>query len=144
MNDSNKSIPSFKIIQIIYGSLILGVIIMFKMFGFSNFTINIESIDYIMPLVFIGILLLSKYLFNTKMSQIKGSDSLFEKITKYQRANIMRGAPLEAFAIFAIFKGDIVFIIVTILIMLLYFPSKRKFEAKLPLTMQEKARLKEM
>lgn len=147
MNET-KPQPNFKIIQIIYGSLILGVLVAFNfMSDFStisfDFSFKDDAFIYILPIVFIAVIFLSNFLFKKTINGITETDSLFTKITKYQTANIMRGAPLEAFAFFAIFTNTS-FVVVAILIMLYYFPSKNKFENTVALSIEDKARLREM
>ena len=145
MKESTKQLPTFKIIQIIYGSLIFGVLVAFNFTAdFSNLVFfNDNSYAYILPIALIAVILLSNFLFKKTIKDIKETDSLFTKITKYQTANIMRGAPLEAFAFFAIFTNTS-FVVLAILVMLYYFPSKNKFENIITLSTEEKAKLQEM
>jgi len=146
--------PSFKIIQIIYGSLIFGVIAFFLFTYDSKQKMEFhfdDSLKYMVPLFFVFIYFLSNFLFKRGISNIRNTDSLFTKLTKYQTANIMRAAPLEGFGFFAIVVAGsyanyyyLLLVGLAILIMLIHFPSKSKFENLLNLTMEEKSKLREM
>ena len=154
MEDSTTE--NFKIIQIIYGSLIMGVVAFLL---FTVFTVPMSIFEYndgsefvfLIPLFFVLGVFLSGFLFNRSTSKIVKTDSLFQKLTKYQSANIMRGAPLEGtglMAVVATFTTSnyyyLIFAVLSIILMLLYFPSKNKFENVVELTFDEKARLDKM
>jgi hypothetical protein len=96
----NSTTENFKTIKIIYGSLIIGVVVFLL---FTVYTIPMRIFEYndgsefvfLVPLFFILGVFLSSFLFNRSISKIVKTDSLFQKLTKYQSANIMRGAPLK-------------------------------------------------
>jgi len=147
-----ENAPNFKIIQFIYASLILGILVALYFtadLNNINIDIDISTFKYMLPALFVVVVLLSNFLFKKTMSSIKRTDSLFEKLTKYQSANLMRGAPLEGFSFFAIFSQSntsnyLIFIGLAIVVMLINFPSKSKFENLVNLNMEEQARLKDM
>ncbi len=156
MNNSNKPKGNFKIIQIIYGSLIIGIVV-FMLFAISSNTNTSFSYTdgtifmYIVPILFFSGFMISPFLYNKTMINIKDSDSLFKKLTKYQSANIMRGAPLEASGLVAVVgffmtSNDyyLIFAGLAIAVMLYHFPSKNKFETAIDLNMEEKMRLREI
>ena len=110
-----------------------------------------DALKYMVPLFFIFIYFLSNFLFKRNISNIRSIDTLNAKLTKYQMANIMRAAPLEGFGFFSIVVAGnfsnyyyLMFAGLAILIMLINFPSKAKFENTVDLSMEEKTRLREM
>lgn len=147
---------NFRIIQVIYGTLIMGVV---AFLIFTLFTIPMTSTDYydgsnfafLVPVFFILSVFLSSFLFNKSVSKIVKTDSLFQKLTKYQSAIIMRGAPLEGtglMAVVATFTTSnyyyLIFTLLAIILMFIYFPSKYKFENTVELSLDEKNRLTQM
>jgi len=145
--------PNFKIIQFLYSSLIIGVIaflvftIVTVPFLYFNYNDKTEF-TFLVPLFFIVGVILSRFLFKRSISKIKLTDSLFDKITNYQTANIMRGAPIEAaglMAVVAYFSTSnyyyLIYALLSILLMFYYFPSKSKFENNIKLTIKEKSKL---
>ena len=152
----NTTTENFKIIQIIYGTLIMGVV---AFLIFTLFTIPMTVFEYndgskfvfLVPIIFIIGVFLSSFLFKRSISKIVKTDSLFQKLTKYQSANIMRGAPLEGaglMAVVATFTTSnyyyLVFALLAIVLMFINFPSKYKFENIVELSLEEKNRLAKM
>jgi hypothetical protein len=152
----NSTTENFKIIKIIYGSLIIGVVVFLL---FTVYTIPMRIFEYndgsefvfLVPLFFILGVFLSSFLFNRSISKIVKTDNLFQKLTKYQSANIMRGAPLEGaglMAVVATFTTSnyyyLVFAVLAIVLMLMNFPSKYKFENTVELSLDEKNRFEKM
>ena len=152
----NSTTANFKIIQIIYGSLIMGVLafLLFTVFAVTTsiFEYNDGSIFvFLVPLFFVLGGFLSGFLYNKSISEIVNTDSLFQKLTKYQLANIMRGAPLEGAGLMAVVAFSstsnyyyLIFAVLSVALMLLNFPSKNKFENLVELSLDEKARLDKM
>ena len=148
--------PSFKTIQIIYASLIIGVI---AFFAFTVDTIPIKNFEYddhtiftlIVPIFFIIGVFLSHFLFQKSITKIKPADSLFSKLTQYQTANIMRGAPLEGIGFIAIVATSttanyyyLIYGLLAILLMLVFFPTKNKFLNLIHLDATDIAKLNDM
>lgn len=153
-NINNKA--NFRIIQIVYGTLIGGVILFLLVTISSVSKMHFSYLDesafqYIVPAFFIAGLFLSPFLYNKTMSKIKESDSLFSKLTIYQGANIMRGAPLEAAGLMGLAGFMItnnmyylIYMFIALVLMFLYFPTKYKFANAVALSMEEQNKLNEL
>ena len=154
MDNSTKA--NFKVIQMVYASLIIGVVA-FLVFTVITIPMSVFKYNdhsefvYLVPAFFVGAVFLSNFLFNRSVLKILKTDSLFQKLTKYQSAIIMKGAPLEGaglMAVVATFTTSnyyyLVFAIVALFLMLLNFPSKNKFENLVELSFEDKSRLAEM
>ena len=93
----------FKTLQIIYYALVAGQLIFvsigFYMVKTGRFNINNPSLNnvfiYIIPLIVIGGVLLSNFIFNKKLNDAKGKPSLIEKMTTYRTCLIIRYGLLE-------------------------------------------------
>lgn len=156
MGNITNTTGNFSIIPMIYGTLILGVLgfliyalvkVPITNFNYADGTIFM----YMSPIFFIVGVLLSNFLFKSQIKKIKPTDFLFSKLTKYQGANIMRGAPLEAsglMATVAFYLTENYYYLIlsgtSLFLMFLYFPSKNKFELLVDLNMEEKTKLKKM
>ena len=118
----------------------------------SIFAYNDGSIFvFIVPLFFVLGVFLSDFLFKKSILKIRNTDSLFQKLTKYQSANIMRGAPLEGAGLMAVVAAFttsnyyyLIFAVLSIILMLLNFPSKNKFENLVELSFDEKNKLNQI
>ncbi len=156
MENTNRPVGNFKVIQIIYASLMLGVIafLLFTITTIKEHTFNYADgtmFMYLVPLIFIVGIVLSTLLYKKTMASIVKGESIFKKITKYQIANIMRGAPLEAaglVSVVAILMTSnyyyLLFVGLAIIAMLIHFPSKYRFENAVELSFEEKKDLENM
>lgn len=155
MNDTNNN-TNFKVIQIVNGSLIMGVLVFLGVtlnsIGGTIFDYQDGSVFmYLVPGFFVGAVFLSNLLFQKKMAAINSNDTLFQKLTNYQMANIMRGAPLEASGLAAV-AGImltsnlyyLIFVGLAVLMMAINFPTKLKFENIIDLSLTDLDQLKGM
>ena len=154
MNNSGNIKSSFKTIQIIYGALIFGVLAM-SVLIYSMLEDPIYKVDMsdkffiIVPILTVIGIFLSSYLYRLNIDKIESRDSLPSKLTKYQSANIIKGAVLEASALFASVASlltnnllYLVFTLVLLVVMYLKLPTLLKFENEVVLDMKEKSELK--
>jgi len=148
--------PNFKTIQLIYGSLIFGVIA-FLLFTVSSVKqmffsyLDGSPFVFLVPVFFIAGVFLSPFLFKKSMMNIHKNESLYAKLTKYQGANIMRGAPLEAAGLMAVaafmLTGNtyyLIFMFAVIFMMIAYFPTKIKFSNSIELSMEDQQKLNQL
>jgi hypothetical protein len=152
----NNTIPfsaKFKTIQTIYGAFIVAILAFSVVFYMSadNPVYIADMNDIFMTIVpifsLVGIFV-SNYIFKQLLSKIAVTDSLDEKFAKYQSATLVKGALLEAPALFAIVAVVVsnnlvyfVFTAVLVLLMYLRFPKLSKFEVEVPLTKDEKTEI---
>ena len=154
MNNSGNIKSSFKTIQIIYGALIFGVLAM-SVLIYSMLEDPIYKVDMsdkffiIVPILTVIGIFLSSYLYRLNIDKIESRDSLPSKLAKYQSANIIKGAVLEASALFASVASlltnnllYLVFTLVLLVVMYLKLPTLLKFENEVVLDMKEKSELK--
>ena len=154
MNNLAITKSSFKTIQIIYGALIFGVLAM-SVLIYSMLEDPIYKVDMsdkffiIVPILTVIGIFLSSYLYRLNIDKIESRDSLPSKLAKYQSANIIKGAVLEASALFASVASlltnnllYLVFTLVLLVVMYLKLPTLLKFENEVVLDMKEKSELK--
>lgn len=153
MNQSTSKSHTFKILQIIYTAFIFGVLALsvFIYFSLKNaiYQVNTDDIfTIVIPIIALSGIFMSTFVYKTMLSKIDTSDTLQAKITKYQTANIVKGALLEGPALLAsvvvMLTNNLFFFVFTatmVLIMYLRFPTKVKFESEVPLTLEDKSEL---
>ena len=140
MNDNNIS-EQFRVIGIIYGSLILGLITFFviALFIVENKKFEpIQSMDEIfkilIPLAGFAIMFLARGIYNKNVSSVNYNDNLLTNITKYRTFKIIQWALIASVG----FLSNVGFIItgnylhaIVFLFMLGFFifmrPSKEQF-----------------
>ena len=156
MNNSGNTKSTFKTIQIIYSALILGILAM-SVFIYTTLEDPIFMVDMndkffvIVPILTIIGIFLSSYLYRMNIDKIESSDSLPSKLAKYQSANLIKGAVLEAPALFASIASlltnnllYLLFTLVLLVIMYFKFPTILKFENEVVLDMKEKSELNKL
>jgi len=118
---------------------------MFVLFTMDDWKLHLDDYSdpylYAVPIVAIICVLLSNYLYKKKISSLKDTPDLKEKLSGFQMASIISYAPLEGGALLGIVTAynypNIYFLIISgiLLIYLLYRrPSKDKIESHLALT----------
>tara|TARA_R110002073_G_scaffold72537_1_gene177118 strand:+ start:80893 stop:81366 length:474 start_codon:yes stop_codon:yes gene_type:complete len=142
---------TFKVTQTIYGAFIFGIIafsvVVFGILKSTTFAIDVNDLfTMVVPIVALGGILLSDFLFKNQINKITTSDSLQSKLAKYQSATILKGACLEGPALLAIvatfLSENLSFLGITallVLLMYLKFPTKDKFVNEVTLSMKEKS-----
>ena len=156
MNESNNPTNPFKIVQIIYGSFMFGVLafLLFTYFSIDNpvYLLDMDDIfTFIVPLLALSGVFISPILFASMIRKIEPADILQTKIAKYQSATIVKGAMLEAPALLAVvatfLSNNITFLLIAallLIIMYLRFPSPKKFESEVVLSMEEKSKINKL
>jgi hypothetical protein len=141
MNNIQQTVKSyFMALQIVYFALIAGQLI----FAFLSFYLirsglfdgeqaELRNIFiYIVPVFVVGGLFISHLLFKSFLNNAKGKISLYEKLTYYRSALIIRYALLEGPSFFAIvvylLTGDYLFLGMSGLIVLIFFTLKPSVE----------------
>ena len=141
MNNIQQTVKSyFMALQIVYFALIAGQLI----FAFLSFYLirsglfdgeqaELRNIFiYIVPVFVVGGLFISHLLFKSFLNNAKGKKSLFDKLTNYRSALIIRFALLEGPSFFAIvvylLTGDYLFLGMSGLIVLVFFTLKPSVE----------------
>ena len=141
MNTTQQTVKSyFLALQIVFYALIAGQLI----FAFLTFyLIRLGLFDgeqaelrnifiFIVPVFVIGGLFISHLLFKSFLNNAKGKISLYEKLTYYRSALIIRYALLEGPSFFAIvvylLTGDYLFLGMSGLIVLVFFTLKPSVE----------------
>lgn len=154
MNTTNQT-PRFKIIQIINVTFIIGVVL-FSFFTLKNTPQNFSFNDgslfvYSIPLLSMGSILLGNLFFNKSISAINKSERFYSKLTKYQLATIIRASFLEVSGLIATVVTGMttnffyfMFTVFSIIIILVYMPSKNKFKRSVPLNSEELSKLNNM
>ncbi len=152
--ESNSYSAQFKTMQIIYGALIIGVlvfsVVVYLKSDNLHFIFDGESMyGILVPMVAIISLVVNTMIFKSTLNSINPQDALGLKITKYQTANIIRGAILEAPALIGIVvtlnTGNYYFLVFSLFMiaaMIFAFPSKQKFIETMQLSFEEKSKLK--
>jgi len=159
MNQKQSLSVIIKQSQIICAALIIGQLFFL---GVAFFVTNQngggfgdqEALDKVLSFVVAalgsGSILGSYVVFNSKLTNIKTSADIEQKLTQYRAAQIVRWALLEGPSFFSIIAyiitGDILFVLVSIAIILLFiptFPTMNRFEKDLELTWEEKNQLNE-
>lgn len=147
---------NFRIIQIIYSTLILGVFAFF-LYTYSSvkntcFSFKDGSIFMILvPLSFIIAVVASSFLYKKTIQTIHENNGLYSKLNKYQGAIIMKGAPLEAAGLIAVVgfmmtSNSYYLSIATVVLglMVVNFPTKNKFSSIVDLSLEEQNRLNDL
>ena len=140
MNDNNTS-EQFRLIVIIYGGLIFGMITFFAiaMFIVENKKFEpIQSIDEIfkllIPLAGFAVMFFASRIYNKNISSVNYNDDLLSKISEYRTSKIIQWALLESVGFLSIvgfiITGNYLHAII-FLFMLRFFilikPSKEQF-----------------
>ena len=141
MNTTQQTVKSyFLALQIVYYALIAGQLI----FAFLTFYLirsglfdgeqaELRNIFiFIVPVFVMGGLFISHLLFKSFLNNAKGKISLYEKLTYYRSALIIRYALLEGPSFFAIvvylLTGDYLFLGMSGLVILVFFTLKPSVE----------------
>lgn len=152
--ENNSYAAQFKSLQFIYGALIIGVLVFSTVVYFYaenlHFAFDGNSMyGMLVPMLAIVALITSPMLFKGTLNSINPQDELSTKITKYQSANIIRGAILEVPALLGaaitLSTGNYYFLVFSLLMivaMIFAFPSKQKFMETVQLSFGEKSKLK--
>lgn len=153
MNKKQSLTEIIKQSQIICSALIIGQLFFLAIavylvvqtgggLGVSDFK---DIFIYVIPIFTISSIGASYFVFRSKLNKLKEIQSLEQKIVEYRAAQIIRWALLEGPSFFAIIAyiltGDILFAVVSIVIILFFiptFPTVARFEQDLELTWEEK------
>lgn len=152
--ESNSYATQFKTMQIIYGALIMGTlvfsVVVYVTSDNLHFAFDGESMyGMLVPVLAIISLVANTMIFKSTLNSINPQDALGAKITKYQTANIIRGALLEGPALIGaavtLNTGNYYFLVFSLFMiaaMIFAFPSKQKFVETVQLSFEEKSKLK--
>ncbi|MCF6279303.1 MAG: hypothetical protein L3J14_03040 [Flavobacteriaceae bacterium] len=151
MSDMKKA--AFKILQIIYGALIMGVVAFLAIVLFLadnlHFTVDMDDVfTIIVPLMTLSGIAISVILNNNFLKMIQPEDTLQTKLSKYQTASIIGGALLEGSALIGVvatfISGNyffLLFSVILLIVMYMYFPNKQRFAQAAQLSFEEKSKL---
>lgn len=100
----------FLSIRILHGALCLGALLFFMVVYFLLGTENtgapegedFKVFTYLVPLMVLSSILLSRLLDRNKLTAFKGTSDLFEKLNDYRTRVIMRSALIEGTILFAV------------------------------------------
>lgn len=140
-----KKIQSMKIIAL---ALIAGVIvfaaIVYAGMAAPNSTTENDELSYVLAGIVVFSMVTSFFLGWNQVSKIKASESINKRMEKYQRALILRLAPLEVAALFgvvvAITNNNAEYLVATVVLvvmMLAYFPYRGRLINDLKLSQEE-------
>ena len=133
---------------LIMGQLLFAGVIYFQVSSAGNSISDRNGIpfDIIVPILVIGGIVASYFIFNTLLKSAKNKSNLKEKLVSYRSAMIVRFALLEGPSLFSIIivmiTGNIMFFIYTLLIIgffLYYRPTKESITNELELNFEEKS-----
>ncbi|MEN8125479.1 MAG: hypothetical protein ABFR32_10155 [Bacteroidota bacterium] len=158
MENNNNILPSPKksiqILSIIHLVLSLGIIffgtIVYLQVSETNFDISKtdDTFFYLVPILAIGGIWVSNFLFNQKINEIPKNTTLIEKLAAYQTASIIKYALLEGPAFLGIIAfmedGNLLYLLISGLLVLYLFyqkPTKDKIEIDLNLSEEQKYQL---
>jgi len=156
INNQFTSKEYFNALNIMYVALIMGQVFfaVITLFLNLNSVISFNFEESKLALVLIAVILAfsgiygSNYIFKIKISSIKQTMTLFNKLLEYRSASILKWAILEAPSFFAIIgyflTGDMTFIIITLAIISFFAmnrPTPEKTCIELELETQDKIRL---
>ncbi len=89
-------------IALVTGALTFGAVIYYVV-GAKAYDENLGQLfEYVVPALFIGVVLVSLFLLNRKLAEIRAMDALDYQLGAYRAINIMRWALAEGTTIFAI------------------------------------------
>jgi hypothetical protein len=151
MNDNNTS-EQFRLIGIIYGGLIFGMITFFAIALFIGENKKFEPIHsadeifkLLIPLAGFAVMFFARSIYNKKTSSVNYNDDLLSKISKYRTFKIIQWALVESVGFLSIvgfiITGNYLYAIV-FLFMLGYFilikPTKEQFSRDFKVSNEQK------
>ncbi|MEL4309052.1 hypothetical protein [Joostella sp. CR20] len=106
---------------------------------------NPDMMSYLVPCFAIAAVFIGNYIYQQTINTIKREDTFFQKMAKFQTANIIKFAMIESASLFAIVKylisSNAIYAVIAILL-ILYFtsliPNKEKIISLLNLTSEER------
>jgi len=135
-------------IQMAVAPLILGAVILYINNETIDFSFTQEPLEFIVPVVLVGVLFLSNFLFQKSLGQIKSTFDLKKKLGAYLGAHIIRIALIEGITILGLVLcmnfSNLYFLIFAVLgigILVSLFPTKSGIEKSLNLSMEEQVYL---
>ena len=152
--DSQKitSKDYFKAILVVHIAFIIGLVffglisflLQLKGFGSIGQEINTAFI-YLVPIIAIGGIIGSKLIFKRKLNDCSNKSNLYEKLTEYRSALIIKFAIIEGATFISIISylltGDLILLAIAgllIIVFLTYRPTKEKLFFDLELSHSEK------
>lgn len=151
MNKTSKASQQLKVVQIIYGALIMGVVLLsaFLFYTLETPFFKFDKNDLytiVVPVVGICGVFVSLMVYKRLLLKITAKDNLHHKLAKFQSATIVKGALIEGPALFSSFMvtqtNNLLFYIYTavlVIVMYLLFPTKQRFKKDVTLRLNEKS-----
>lgn len=149
----SKASQQLKVVQIIYGALIMGVILLsaFLFYTLETPFFKFDKNDLytiVVPVIGGSGVVISSIIYKKLLLKITAKDNLHHKLAKFQSATIVKGALIEGPALFSSFMvtqtNNLLFYVYTavlVVIMYLLFPTKQRFEKDVTLRLDEKSQL---
>jgi len=131
-------------IQMIVAPIGFGAVILYTINEAITFSFTKEPLEFTVPLLLIGVLFLSNFLFRRSLYQIKSTFDLKKKLGAYRNAHIVRIALIEGITLLSLvlFMNFLnlyflIFAVLSIGILILLFPTKNSIEKFLNLSLEE-------
>ncbi|AZQ58248.1 hypothetical protein EJ994_05275 [Maribacter sp. MJ134] len=139
---------SFMHLALVIGLSIFTVLAYTQNMDFNTETDTKNVLLYIVPIAALIGYFGSQFLFKKLLMRITDTDSLEEKLKKYQSASHLKYALIEAPAFLALFayynSGNALPLVITVCLLVYLFvqkPSKQKILMEIPLTMEQRREL---
>lgn len=139
---------SFLHLSLVIGLSIFTIIAVTQGKGFNTSTNGSDTLLYLVPIVALLGYFGSKFMFKKSMSKLKETDSLEDKLKRFQSASHIKYLLIEAPALFCLFvyyiSGNALPLVIAICLLAFLFvqkPSKDRVLSQLPLSREEKNRL---